>query len=294
MGTTDAALQRARSDGSLLMLDWLTPGLGLLAGGVIDAFTGHSANQANIAQANANREFSRNAHQIEVEDLRKAGLNPMLSFKGSGANISGGALPDVKPVTRNTGENAVSAIQAAKQGQLLNAQTEAAHSAANLNDANAAKTRTEELLLRRGLGGGKVEAEIGELGARATSHLAGAKEAEAATAKLKAELPKIAAEIRNIGAQTARTTSEDIKIQWETDLASLSYKERASVVDDVIAMIKVERQKMDLSLPGAENRAAAQSAAWRQLLARMGFTTSEQNEIIERTAASAAFMRTGK
>lgn len=40
------------------------------------------------------REMAQNAHQYEVEDLRKAGLNPILSGTGGrGASASGGAMP---------------------------------------------------------------------------------------------------------------------------------------------------------------------------------------------------------
>ncbi|AXL15208.1 DNA pilot protein [Microviridae sp.] len=49
----------------------------------------------NLNEARKNRQFqlklAKNAHQIEVKDLKAAGLNPILSAGGSGASASGGA-----------------------------------------------------------------------------------------------------------------------------------------------------------------------------------------------------------
>ena len=58
------------------------------------------SNQAASAQADRNRDFQKNmsdtAHQREVNDLRQAGLNPILSAGGAGAATPAGAMADVK------------------------------------------------------------------------------------------------------------------------------------------------------------------------------------------------------
>lgn len=56
-----------------------------------------SANNANIGLAREQMAFqermARNAHQYEVEDLRKAGLNPILSAKYGGSATPPGSSP---------------------------------------------------------------------------------------------------------------------------------------------------------------------------------------------------------
>lgn len=69
-------------------------------GGALNALTGATSaakqNQKYALQSGAinnayQKEFAQNAHQWEVEDLKKAGLNPVLSAN-SGASASGGGV----------------------------------------------------------------------------------------------------------------------------------------------------------------------------------------------------------
>jgi len=85
--------------------------------------------------------MSNTAHQRQITDLRKAGLNPILSSKYGGASSPSGAA--YKGDT-GIGEKAVnSAIKANRQTTELDnikAQTELTHSARALNDAKAEET----------------------------------------------------------------------------------------------------------------------------------------------------------
>lgn len=62
----------------------------IIGAGVSGLFGRSSAKKSISFQ----REMAQNAHQYEVDDLRKAGLNPILSGTGGrGASASGGAMP---------------------------------------------------------------------------------------------------------------------------------------------------------------------------------------------------------
>ena len=75
---------------------------GSIAGGI---FASNSASSNNARNIRFQREAAQNAHQWEVNDLRKAGLNPILSAGGAGAKPAGGssiAVPNPLQDAANT------------------------------------------------------------------------------------------------------------------------------------------------------------------------------------------------
>lgn len=87
-------------------------------------------------------EFSSSAHQREVADLIKAGLNPVLSVYGNGAasvSVPSAGNPGMKS-SSNYGQTLNSARLVANQNKLMEAQQNQANSIAASNKANAELT----------------------------------------------------------------------------------------------------------------------------------------------------------
>lgn len=87
-------------------------GAAAIGGSILSNRSSEKAAKRSIA---FQREMAKNAHQYEVEDLRKAGLNPILSAGGPGASASGGAMPNIRPVVPS--ELVATAVAAKKAAQ---------------------------------------------------------------------------------------------------------------------------------------------------------------------------------
>lgn len=88
--------------GAGALLGGIATGIGGLIGGLKSAdVSAEAARQNTEKQIAWERERSQNAHQWEIKDLEKAGINPILSAGGSGATTGGISpqLPDTSGIT---------------------------------------------------------------------------------------------------------------------------------------------------------------------------------------------------
>lgn len=178
------------------------------------AGAGVSAKAINLYLADKQQDFQRNmantAHQREVNDLRKAGLNPILSARHGGAAVPPGARADIAT------PEVTSARQGMSQMAMNKAQIEDITSAAKLKDAQTADlnlTQVDRLELMR------AQKEQALAQARKTGGID--------TAKVAEEIRQISAQIDNLRVLTQSSALDQQKKRavgqmWEIPADAIS------------------------------------------------------------------------
>lgn len=115
------------------------------------------ANNAMIDMAQKQMDWqermSSTAMQRQAEDLRRAGLNPILALTKGGASTPSGSVPNIQPATgaaegiARAGSSAGAAFQKFQERELLDAQIEQVKSQTDSNRSTAQKTAAETAAL---------------------------------------------------------------------------------------------------------------------------------------------------
>lgn len=134
-------------------MSWLSNTLGSVAGSVLGSAVQNHYNSANAAQANAwNVENYKHRYQWAVEDMRKAGLNPILAAtNGIGGSISGASAASVGMSDIGSTMNSAKAASAAER-QAKNAEHLAVSQIdKNVAEADSVRQSTHGIVLDNGI-----------------------------------------------------------------------------------------------------------------------------------------------
>ena len=134
-------------------MSWLSNTLGSVAGSVLGSAFQNHYNSANAAQANAwNVENYKHRYQWAVEDMRKAGLNPILAAtNGIGGSISGASAASVGMSDIGSTMNSAKAASAAER-QAKNAENLAVSQIEkNVAEADSVRQSTHGTVLQNGI-----------------------------------------------------------------------------------------------------------------------------------------------
>lgn len=134
-------------------MSWLSNTLGSVAGSVFGSAVQNHYNSANAAQANAwNVENYKHRYQWAVEDMRAAGLNPILAAtNGIGGSISGASAASVGMSDIGSTMNSARAASAAER-QAKNAEHLAISQIdKNVAEADSVRQSTHGTVLQNGI-----------------------------------------------------------------------------------------------------------------------------------------------
>lgn len=134
-------------------MSWLSNTLGSVAGSLLGSAVQNHYNSANAAQANAwNVENYKHRYQWAVEDMRNAGLNPILAAtNGIGGSISGASAASVGMSDIGSTMNSARAASAAER-QAKNAENlSVSQIEKNIAEADSTRQSTNGTVLQNGI-----------------------------------------------------------------------------------------------------------------------------------------------
>jgi hypothetical protein len=144
-GILDAVTSTAKAIAPVTSL--ITPGVGAALGGIGSYIGITGANKANQQMAqnqmNFQSDMSNSSYQRAVEDMKKAGLSPMLAYQQGGASTPGGASATMDNVLGNATNTAIASANAIQDLRNKGEQEKSLIAGIENTEANTANTRAD-------------------------------------------------------------------------------------------------------------------------------------------------------
>jgi hypothetical protein len=158
--------------------------LGGIIGGVGSYFGQQSANQANAAMADKQMQFQKESretsYQTAVEDMKKAGLNPMLAYQQGGAGNQPGAQAQMQNALGAGVTSAIHGLSRIQETKNLASQQELIHS--QIDDTNASAVLKRATAITEAYRPGLTQAQTNEILTKAGLNVASTRQTSALSA----------------------------------------------------------------------------------------------------------------
>lgn len=134
-------------------MSWLTDTVGSIAGSVLGSAVDYGFNSAGAAQQNKwNVENYKHRYQWAVEDMRSAGLNPILAAtNGIGGSIAGSSAASVGSSNIGSNMNSARSSEAAMRQAKIAESLSTSQIEKNIADANSTRQATHGIVIDNGI-----------------------------------------------------------------------------------------------------------------------------------------------